>query len=84
MEDTKSKEAILELIKTEMRGNIKILIDPKKKDSFSEPGDDQYHYYLRDDKKGISCFQYWPTLYKLDEEGEYETLFGDRCSPYSR
>jgi hypothetical protein len=36
MEDTKSKEAILELIKTEMRGNIKILIDPKKKDSFSD------------------------------------------------
>jgi len=46
-----------------------------------QPGDDQYHYYLRDDKKGISCFQYWPTLYKLDEEGEFETLFGDRCSP---
>jgi DNA polymerase elongation subunit (family B) len=46
-----------------------------------QPGDDQYHYYLRDDKKGISCFQYWPTVYKLDEEGEYETLFGDRCSP---
>ena len=47
------------------------------------PGDDQWHYYLRDDKKGISCFQYWPTLYKLDEEGEYETLFGDKCSPIS-
>jgi DNA polymerase elongation subunit (family B) len=46
-----------------------------------QPGDDQYHYYLRDDKKGINCFQYWPTLYKLDEEGEFETLFGDRCSP---
>lgn len=45
------------------------------------PGDDQWHYYLRDDKKGINCFQYWPTLYKLDEEGEFETLFGDRCSP---
>ncbi len=36
MADTRSKEAILELIKTEMRGNIKILIDPKKKDSFSD------------------------------------------------
>jgi DNA polymerase elongation subunit (family B) len=47
------------------------------------PGDDQWHYYLRDDKKGINCFQYWPTLYKLDEEGEFETLFGDRCSPVS-
>jgi DNA polymerase elongation subunit (family B) len=47
-----------------------------------QPGDDQYHYYLRDDKKGISCFQYWPTLYKLDEEGEFETLFGERCSAF--
>ena len=46
-----------------------------------QPGDDQYHYYVRDDKKGINCFQYWPTVYKLDEEGEFETLFGDRCSP---
>ena len=46
------------------------------------PGDDQWHYYLRDDKKGISCFQYWPTLYKLDDEGEFETLFGDRCSAF--
>jgi len=45
------------------------------------PGEDQYHYYLRDDKKGIHTFQYWPTLYKLDEYGEHETLFGDKCSP---
>jgi len=48
-----------------------------------QPGDDQYHYFLRDDKKGIQRFQYWPTLYKLDEYGEHETLFGDRCSPIS-
>lgn len=47
-----------------------------------QPGDDQYHYYLRDSVKGISCFQYWPTLYKLDEDGEYDTLFGDKCSPF--
>jgi DNA polymerase elongation subunit (family B) len=46
------------------------------------PGEDQYHYYLRDDKKGIHKFQYWPTLYKLDDGGEFETLFGDRCSPF--
>ena len=37
-----------------------------------QPGDDQYHYYVRDDKKGINCFQYWPTVYKLDEEGEFD------------
>jgi DNA polymerase elongation subunit (family B) len=47
-----------------------------------QPGDDQYHYYIRDDKKGINCFQYWPTLYKIDKEGECETLFGERCSPF--
>ena len=45
------------------------------------PGEDQWHYYLRDDKKGIHKFTYWPTVYKLDEEGELETLFGERCSP---
>jgi DNA polymerase elongation subunit (family B) len=44
------------------------------------PGEDQWYYYLRDDKKGIHKFQYWPTVYKIDEEGEFETLFGDRCS----
>jgi DNA polymerase elongation subunit (family B) len=47
-----------------------------------QPGDDQYHYYIRDCKKGINCFQYWPTLYKIDKEGECETLFGERCSPF--
>jgi len=47
------------------------------------PGEDQWHYYLRDDKKGIHKFQYWPTLYKLDNEGEHTTLFGERCSPVS-
>jgi DNA polymerase elongation subunit (family B) len=47
------------------------------------PGEDQYYYYLRDDKKGIHKFQYWPTLYKLDEYGEHETLFGEKCSPIS-
>jgi DNA polymerase elongation subunit (family B) len=48
-----------------------------------QPGPDQYHYYLRDDQKGIKCFQYFPTVYKLHDEGEYETLFGDRCTPVS-
>ena len=44
---------------------------------------DAYHYFLRDDKKGIHKFQYRPTVYKLDEYGEHFTLFGDRCSPIS-
>jgi hypothetical protein len=36
MVDTKSKDEILDLIKAEMKGNLSILIDPKKKDSFNE------------------------------------------------
>ena len=47
-----------------------------------QPNDKQYHYYVRDDSKGISCFQYWPTLYRLDDEGEFEDLFGRRCSAF--
>lgn len=39
-----------------------------------------WHYFLRDDKAGIKSFSYYPTVYKLDEEGEFETLFGDRCT----
>ena len=31
----KNEDAIRKLIKTEMRGNLQVLIDPKKKDSFS-------------------------------------------------
>ena len=31
MEDTKSKEEILNLINAELQGNLRILIDPKKK-----------------------------------------------------
>ena len=36
MADIRSKDEILDLIKAEMRGNLSILIDPKKKDSFNE------------------------------------------------
>jgi hypothetical protein len=32
---TKSKEYILNLIGEELQGNLRVLIDPKKKDSFS-------------------------------------------------
>lgn len=38
-----------------------------------------WNYYLRDDKSGIQSFSYFPTVYKLDPEGEFETLFGDRA-----
>ncbi len=41
---------------------------------------DQYKYFIRDDRSGINSFTYWPTVYKLDEEGEFETIFGDRCT----
>ena len=54
MEDTRSKEEILKLIKAEMRGNLSILIDPKKKDSFNdhrvntwvETTSERLYYYL--------------------------------------
>jgi hypothetical protein len=36
MVDTKSKDEILRLIDAELQGNLHILIDPKKKDSFSQ------------------------------------------------
>jgi hypothetical protein len=36
MEDTRSKEEILALLDAELGGNLMILIDPKKKDSFSQ------------------------------------------------
>ena len=42
--------------------------------------EDQYHYFVRDDVKGINKFKYKPTVYKLDEYGEHTTLFGDKCS----
>lgn len=48
---------------------------------YSYSGDDKGTCYLRDDKKGWSEFKHYPTVYKLDPDGEYQTLFGDRCSP---
>jgi hypothetical protein len=36
MEGIKSKEEILALLDAELEGNLMILIDPKKKDSFSQ------------------------------------------------
>ena len=47
---------------------------------YSHNGDDKGICYLRDDKKGWSEFKYYPTVYKLDPNGEYQTLFGDNCS----
>lgn len=45
-------------------------------------GEDAYKIYIRDDETGINEYaNYWPTVFKLDESGEYFTLFGDRCSP---
>ena len=58
MEDTRSKEEILQLIQAEMRGNLMVLIDPKKKDSFSEQRvntwvnvtSERLYYYLIENK----------------------------------
>ena len=59
MEDTRSKDEILELIKAEMKGNLSILIDPKKKDSFNEQRintwvkttSERLYYYLIENKQ---------------------------------
>ena len=59
MEDTRSKEEILELIKAEMKGNLSILIDPKKKDSFNDQRvntwvkttSERLYYYLIEQEK---------------------------------
>jgi DNA polymerase elongation subunit (family B) len=48
---------------------------------YSYSGEDKGTCYLRDDKKQWSSFKYYPTVYKLDPDGEYKTLFGDYCSP---
>jgi len=56
--NTRSKEEILKLIKAEIRGNLSILIDPKKKDSFNdrqvntwvETTSERLYYYLIENK----------------------------------
>ena len=40
-----------------------------------------YSYYLRDDKKGWSHFNYQPTYYKIDEIGTIPTLDGQMSIP---
>jgi hypothetical protein len=58
MEDTRSKEEILKLIQAEMKGNLMVLIDPKKKNSFSEQRvntwvsitSERLYYYLIENK----------------------------------
>ena len=58
MVDTKSKDEILKLIDAELQGNLHILIDPKKKDSFSQARinvwkntvKERIYYYLIENK----------------------------------
>jgi len=60
----KNKEEILKLIKAEMRGNLSILIDPKKKDSFNdqrvntwvETTSERLYYHLIENKCHINYF----------------------------
>jgi DNA polymerase elongation subunit (family B) len=43
---------------------------------------EEKQYYLRDDRwDGFKTFQYWPTVYHPDPDGEFETLEGTRVSP---
>jgi DNA polymerase elongation subunit (family B) len=48
---------------------------------YSYSGNDKGTCYVRDSKKGWLSFKYYPQVYKLNPEGEYTTLFGDKCSP---
>jgi hypothetical protein len=58
MADTRSKEEILQLIQAEMRGNLMVLIDPKKKNSFNDQRvntwvnvtSERLYYYLIENK----------------------------------
>ena len=43
-----------------------------------------YQYYLRDDKQGWKQFNYQPTYYVADPDGELETLDGVRVSPIKK
>jgi DNA polymerase elongation subunit (family B) len=46
---------------------------------------DEKQYYLRDDSwEGFKEFQYWPTYYQKDFDGEFETLEGERVSAVNR
>jgi DNA polymerase elongation subunit (family B) len=46
---------------------------------------DDKQYYLRDDSwEGFKEFQYWPTYYQKDYDGEFETLEGERVSAVDR
>jgi len=40
--------------------------------------------FLRDDKKGWFDFEYYPTYYKIDPDGKYETLDGLRANPVNK
>jgi len=45
---------------------------------------DTYQYHLRDDKRGWKVFNYQPTCYVSDIDGELETLDGIRVSPVKK
>ena len=45
---------------------------------------ESYQYYLRDDKRGWKVFNYQPTCYVADVDGELETLDGTRVSPVKK
>jgi DNA polymerase elongation subunit (family B) len=45
---------------------------------------EEYQYYLRDDKRGWKVFNYQPTCYVADPDGELETLDGIRVSPIKK
>jgi len=46
---------------------------------------EEKQYYLRDDRwEGFKSFQYWPTFYVANPDGELETLEGTKVTPVKR
>ena len=41
---------------------------------------DRGYIYLKDEEQGWKRFKYQPPVYQFDEDGEYTTLFGKKCS----
>ena len=47
---------------------------------YCRSGVDKNYFFLRDDEQGFKRFKYSAPKYIIDEEGDYETLFGKRAS----
>ena len=44
---------------------------------------DRGYFFLRDDEFGWKRFKHRSPVYEFDDEGEYTTLFGEKCPPHA-